>query len=627
MPYDRAHTTMSVFPLCPECHREYEDPANRRFHAESIACPDCGPRLFLEDGSGRRMEGDALARARLELSGGSIVAVRGIGGFLLAADAFQRDTLVRLRERKQRPHKPFAVMARSLEAARRYGIVEPPGETLLASAAAPILILDVKPEWRGSDRLPLDLLSPDAATLGIMLPTSPLHKLLFEPLAGDPCPPFDLLVMTSGNRRDEPTCISNAEARERLGRIADWFLLHDREINLRNDDSLCVIRHGGVQVWRRARGYAPDPILLRRPLSRCVLAIGAEIKNTVALGFEDRVVISPHVGDLETPEALDGMNRVAECLPAFLDQTPEVVAVDLHPDMHATRMGARISQTKGVPLIRVQHHHAHAVAALTEHGREAGLGLVFDGNGLGTDGTVWGAELLDVRADGFRRLASFEGVPLPGGDAAVRRPVRQLVARWVHAGVAVSDEWRERLCLREAEVAVWSEQTRRRLHAPFTHAAGRLFDAFSALLGFAPSEITYEGQPPIRLESAARRGARDEAPTLPFSVVERDDMLFVDWSPAFAMLADTAQVTGREIVLAMSLHEAVVRAALAMVEYGADRSPARVMAISGGVFMNRILNELLIPRLERKGMEVLIHRRSPPNDGCLSLGQAVIAGQ
>ncbi len=626
MPYDRGRTTLSAFPLCPVCRAEYENPRDRRFHAESMACPSCGPHLTLEDLQGVAMAGDPLRGARGELARGGIVGVRGIGGFLLAADAFDRAALQTLRARKRRPHKPFAVMAADMATVRRFCAVPPDAEALLASAEAPIVILDVLPEAARGGRLPLDLLTPDAPTLGVMLPTSPLHLLLLAPLAGDPVPAFELLVMTSGNRGGEPICLTNAEARERLGGIADLLLCHDREINLRADDSIAVIQRGAPQLWRRARGYAPNAILLARPLQRCVLAMGAELKNAVALGFEDRVVLSPHVGDLESPEALDGLERVARSLPLFLERRAEAVAVDLHPDMHATLLGRRLAAERGLPVVEVQHHHAHAAAALAEHGEQAGLALVMDGTGWGTDGTVWGAELLAVDPSGYRRLATFAPAQLPGGDAAVRRPARQVIARWVDAGVELTEERLRRLGVSAEEAAAWRQQCVQKLNAPLTHAAGRVFDAFSALLGIAPETVTYEGQSAIRLEAAARRATRRDVPHLPFSAVEKEGGLVISWREAFSLLADARLTAGREEEWAFAAHGAIADAAVFMVNYGLSRGAAGPVALSGGVFMNRILTDLVVPRLEAQGVRVLLHRRVPPNDGCIALGQAVVAG-
>ncbi|MCL4235050.1 MAG: carbamoyltransferase HypF, partial [Deltaproteobacteria bacterium] len=443
MPYDRVRTTMSAFGLCDDCAREYADPSDRRYHAESIACPVCGPRLRLVLPSGESPGGDPLRVVRAALAEGKIVAVRGIGGYLLAADARNPRALATLRERKRRPAKPLAIMARNLAVVRRSVRTTAAAEDLLRSATAPIVILPIRDE--ADTGLPWEMISPDTRNFGVMLPTSPLHAMLFEQLPGDATPPFDWLIMTSGNRRSEPICISNDEALERLRDIADLFLAHDREINLRSDDSLFASGEGGPQVWRRARGLAPGAIRLHRPLRRAVLAMGAELKNTIAVGFEDRVVSSPHVGDLETPEAIDALTRLTRELPAFLHREPEVVAVDLHPDMHATRIGEDRARELGIGVVRVQHHHAHAAGALAEHGLDAGLALVFDGTGYGADGHIWGAELLCVEPNGFARLATFAPVPLPGGDAAVVGAAGLVVGRAAMLGISIDDRARERL--------------------------------------------------------------------------------------------------------------------------------------------------------------------------------------
>jgi len=626
MPYDRERTTMDCFPLCADCRREYEDPGDRRFHAESIACQVCGPSLILERPEGGRVTGDPLVNARRALAGGEIVGVRGIGGFLLAADAFNRETLRELRRRKRRPHKPFAVMAADLRQLSRFCDVPPAAERLLLSPEAPIVILDVKPLARRDGLLPLHLITPDGDTLGAMLPTSPLHELLFRPVGGDPTPSCGIMIMTSGNRRGEPICLTNDEARERLKGVADLLLCHNREINLRNDDSLCVIRSDGPQVWRRGRGYAPHPVGIRRSLVRRVLAMGAELKNAIAVGYGDRVVLSPHVGDLDTPEAVEAMRQAAASLPRFLERDPEAVAVDLHPDMQCSRLGAAIARRNGLPLIEVQHHHAHGAACLAENGRERGLALTLDGTGLGSDGSIWGAELLEIDGPVFRRLASFAAAPLPGGDAAVMHPARQVVGRWAAAGMDLSPVWRRHLGVSEEQVTVWTQQCHKGVNAPLTHSAGRVFDAFSAVLGFAPATTTYDGQSAIRLESAARCSGAARTPELPVGARETENMLYVDWSDAFRMLADKGPDLEHRRDWALAVHRTVAKACLAMIDYGVSSSKCRSVAFSGGVFMNRILNDLLVPELESRGLEVLLHRQVPPNDGGIALGQSVIAG-
>ncbi len=618
-PYDRERTTMSSFPMCKKCRKEYENPEDRRFHAETIACPECGPSLTLEYSRGNTVNEQVIERARLELANGKIIAVRGIGGFLLAADAFNLQALETLRRRKNRPHKPFAVMAPSADTLRKYCILPPRAEDLLKSPEAPIVILDIKPETQTEGRLPLYLITPDAATIGAMLPNSPLQQLLFGPAGDSGDPAFELLVMTSGNRGGEPICITNSEARERLGDIADCLLLHNREINLRNDDSLCIIQRGHPQIWRRSRGYAPNPIHLRSKIRGTVIAMGSDMKNTITLAYDDCAVTSPHIGDLETPEALDSFESVANSLPQFLKREPRLVAVDMHPDMHSTILGRQIAGRTGLPVTEIQHHHAHAAACLEENCLDHGL--------CRTDGKIWGAELFHVDGSSVRRLSTFSGVPLPGGDVAVRYPARQLVARFINCGSRIPGEWIHRLGISEAELYAWTSQCREGINAPVTHAAGRLFDSFSVLLGLAPARITYEGQPAIRLESAARKFHGKAPPAFPFSQCEHDGILLIDWKPAFAMLSNMNVFRGRETEYAMAAHCSVRDAALKMAEYGLNMTHERTIALSGGVFMNRILNELLVPEITAMGIKVVTHEVTPPNDGCISFGQAVIAGR
>jgi hydrogenase maturation protein HypF len=355
--------------------------------------------------------------------------------------------------------------------------------------------------------------------------------------------------------------------------------------------------------------------------------MGSELKNTITVAYGIQAVISPHIGDLENLEAVKSLENVSECLPQFLQKRPEIVAVDMHPDMHCSILGKQIAATLNIPHIEVQHHHAHAMACLAENGMQEGLALVFDGMGLGPDGNIWGAELLEISGRNFRRLATFDPVPLPGGDTAVLNPVRQLVARWQEYGIEVDPEWLKHLSISEEQFLALKEQTKKRINSPMTHAAGRLFDSFSVLLGLAPKQTTYEGQTAIRLESAAKVCQENNLPHIPFSDKVTGSILSIDWKPAFSALADIHQIKDHETVLAMAVHHAVAAAAERMVEYGVSMTKQNVLALSGGVFMNGILNDLLIPRVQKRGIKVLIHQKTPPNDGCISLGQAVIAGQ
>jgi hydrogenase maturation protein HypF len=627
MPYDREQTTLSGFPLCPACRAEYEDVRDRRFHAESIACPACGPRLALLGPAGEPLPGPALAGARSALAAGEIVAVRGLGGFLLAVDARQTNAVARLRERKHRPDKPFALMARDVDVVARHLQLTDASEQLLTGPEAPIVILPLRPGGRDRAELPWAAISPDSDTLGVMLPTTPLQALLAEPAEDDGTPPFDLLVMTSGNRGGEPICTRVPEALERLAGIADRFLVHDREIALRCDDSIAVPGTTGPQIWRRARGLAPGGIRVDPPLRRCVLALGAELKNTIAVGARGEVVLSPHVGDLETPEALADLETVVRYFPEFLRLAPEVIAVDLHPDYHATRVGRALAERYGLPVVPVQHHHAHAAAALAEAGLSRALALAFDGTGLGTDVAIWGGELMAIDGPAYHRVGTFRPVPLPGGDAAVRHPVRQLVARLLDAAGEVPAAWRERLGVTPEQIDVWALQCRRHLASPPTHAVGRLFDAVSVLLGAAPETVTYEGQAAVRLEALATRAGR--APSdleVPWTSRVTDDRLAVDFAPFFLRLASDPPTAHTAGAWAYAFHAAVAAAAEALARHGRDMTGQETVLLTGGVFMNRLLAPLVRERLEAAGFSVREHARVPPNDGGVAFGQAVVAG-
>lgn len=606
MPYDRERTTLRHFPLCEECMAEYTDTQGRRFHAESTACPRCGPALSRP-----------IAEVRRVIAEGEIVAVRGIGGFLLAVDAFNEESILRLRQRKERPHKPLAVMARDISTVKKFCIVSKEAEDLLSSVEAPIVILDIHEDAAGD--FPLHALSPDTRTLGVMLPYSPLHHLLFSPLESDPTPPFEMLVMTSGNRRSEPICITNEEAAERLGGIADSFLTHNREITLRADDSLVVLQGSIPQIWRRARGYAPRSLHLGSPVSCTTLAMGAEQKNAMALGSGSDIVLSPHIGDLETPEAIAGLEQAMRAFPEFLRKKPERVAVDLHPDMHSSILGRKFAEKAGIPCVTVQHHYAHGLACMAEHGLEESLALVFDGLGLGTDGTIWGAELLHCTRPGFTRLATFEGVPLPGGDAGVLDPRRQLFAR-----IPLSDKWKKELHITEEEADVWAAQISRSINCPVTHAAGRVFDAVSVLLGSAPERVTYDGQSAIRLEALAGRCSSSERPKLRAGGSEVNGMMVIEWGSIFRIMSEREDLKERAAGYALAFHEAVSDAAFRMIEYGMARTSVRNVCISGGVFMNRILMKLLSEGLTSAEIDYYIQSAVPPNDGGIAVGQAYV---
>lgn len=627
MPYDRCRTTLSSFSLCEDCLKEYTNPSNRRFHAESIACPKCGPTLSLHDQDGIKMNvGDCVSEFKKLIRNGRIVAVRGIGGFLIAADAKNSDAIKLLRERKKRPHKPFALMARDIEIIRKYCEISVREESLLKSSSAPIVIL--KRGNRPLDNISIELISPDTDTIGFMLPYSPLHELLFDDDIG-------LLIMTSANKSGEPICISNDEAFTCLKGIVDAYLCHDREINLRNDDSICVIHYGKSQVWRRGRGFAPDAIYLNHRTSKTILAMGAELKNTIALAFDNEVVLSPHIGDLETIEANESLTHLSKALPEFYRKDIQMIVRDLHPDMHSSIIGSKIAEEKGIPIIKVQHHHAHAVSCMAEHGLDEAIAVVFDGTGLGTDGNVWGAEALYVNKDRFERMATFNPVRLPGSDAAVYQPIRQLFARYIDAGVETSKELCDCLGVTDEERKIWKMQCLKGLNSPLSHAAGRLFDSISVMLGICDS-ITYEGQGAIRLESEALRFLPDgtePSGLIKYAMILKDSLLSIDWSETFRnfspdrlikLYADKNYLSLRK-QYAYEFHSVLVCAVSDMVSHAVSLKGIKPIVLSGGVFMNRLLTSLVIDRLSEMGFNVFINEKVPPNDGGISFGQAVIA--
>ena len=657
MPYDRERTTLASFPLCSKCRKEYESAGERRFHAESIACPDCGPHLEFRDADGAIISDDAhesLKLVRAKIADGAVVAVRGIGGYLLVCDAVKGDVAAKLRERKKRSAKPFAVMFRNPETVFDYCHFKADAVKLLFSQAAPIVVLPMREEvWDHN------LIVPDGDTVGAMIPYSPLHKLLFEPLKGDDIAPFEALIMTSGNRGGEPICIDNNEAVEQLSGIADFFLTHNREINLRNDDSLAAFQLGKPQVWRRARGFSPQaiPLVKREDISDAVrraasvldssvktraishkqhtetlvvMAFGADLKNSIAIAYDNEVVVSQHLGDLENPVALKGMEEVVEYLPKFLNKTPEFIAVDMHPDMQCTRIGKELAESLDVPLFEVQHHHAHAAACMTEHFLDKAIALVFDGTGLGADGDIWGSEAFFVD-DGydFCRIATFAPSRLPGGDAAVHQPARQLVARLYEAGVDISDSLLTRLNISQEEVAVWIAQVKKGVNAHKSHAAGRLFDAVSTMLGAAPAVLTYEGQAPIALEGVANLAKERNAELFSFEERENNGLLEIDWSPAFRDKIDFyskhEKINNQHMAEdAYAFHRSVANAAIRMIETVRDVHNCDDIVLSGGVFMNCLLTSIIAESLEKMKLNLYIHQNIPPNDGGISFGQAAI---
>lgn len=624
LPYDRAMTSMAVFPLCPACQREYTSPADRRFHAEPNACPVCGPRLALVDAQGRPLATggeDAIAATLALLRAGRIVAIKGLGGFHLACDARNAATVARLRERKQREAKPLAVMTANAASARAWVVIDAGEEALLRAPERPIVLLQRHHDTE--DTLPG--IAPGLHTLGVMLPCTPIQFLLFHEAAGRPAGTAWLrdaqdllLVMTSANPGGEPLVKDNTEALQRLQGIADAWLLHEREIVARCDDSLLRASAGGTpQFIRRARGWTPRPIALAQG-GPSVLATGGWLKNTVCITRGDEAFLSPHVGSLDNAATCEALVEMTEHLCGVLDVQPQAVAHDLHPDFFGTRHALALAAARGLPAFAVQHHHAHIAAVVAEH-RVTGalLGLALDGLGLGSDGGAWGGELLRVDTAGFERLGHLAPLRLPGGDAAAREPWR--VAAAVLHGLGRGDEIEARYGHRRGAAAV-RQMLDRGLRCPPTTSAGRCFDAAAALLGVAETSA-FEGQAPMRLEALAARtvlpaGAGD-------GLVRLTADGGLDPMPLLERLADERHAAAGAALFHHALADGLAR----WVGQAAARTGLDSVALGGGCFLNALLTELLVPRLSALGLRVLQARKAPPNDGGLALGQAWVALQ
>jgi hydrogenase maturation protein HypF len=611
IPYDRPRTSMSVFPMCEKCRSEYVDPRNRRFHAQPNACPDCGPHLEIWNTQGHRVETlDPIGAAIECLRSGEIVAVKGLGGFHLAVDATNPGAVERLRQRKRRVEKPFAVMVPNLEAARRFCHVNAAMERLLSSRQRPIVLL---PRKKAAAIAPI--VAPNQIDLGIFLPYTPLHHLLFS--FGD----FSALVMTSGNLSEEPIAIDNREAVERLGGIADSFLVHNREILLRCDDS--VVRHsaGTVRYMRRSRGYVPSPVRLHKETPQ-ILAVGGELKNTICFTRGNLAFLSQHIGDLENVESFDFFRDTIAQFSKILEVEPEIVAYDLHPDYLSTKWAL---QQKDARLVGVQHHHAHVAACMAENrvdGRV--IGLVLDGSGYGADGHIWGGEGLLADYASFERVAHFAYAPLPGGAAAIREPWRMAVSYlaqvfgqdFLRLGIPFVrqlDQGKAELMLRIMAQDV---------NCPLTSSCGRLFDAVAALIGVR-QKVAYEAQAAVELESAAQHSI--DSSGYPFAIRRYDGPWQIDTSPLFrAIVEDLRRDTPIETI-SRRFHNGLVQTLARLASLLRDEYSINRVCLSGGTFNNVLVFESLIRKLELAGFEVFTHCKVPAGDGGLSLGQALAA--
>lgn len=630
LPYDRPQTTMAAFELCPECRSEYEDPDDRRFHAQPNACPKCGPQLefqWLHEPTHlarnfasieASIHADhALHQAQQLLADGGIVAVKGIGGFHLACDATDDHAVDRLRQAKARGDKPFAIMVRDLDSIFQVAHADADEIALLTSRERPIVLLKKR-----ADSPLSKLVAPGNPLIGVMLPYTPLHYLLFAPEPGNlEVPPW--LVMTSANHSGQPIVTDNEVAIEQLADLADALLMHNRPIHIACDDSVVRVFEGHPVPLRRSRGYAPLPIHLPHVV-RPTLAVGGEIKNTFCLGNEQHAFMSQHIGDMETLEIQQSLERAVAHMQKLFHIKPEVVACDLHPGYRSTRWAeAWVNRQHNTPrLVRVQHHHAHIAALMAEHGLSGDkpvIGICFDGTGYGTDGAIWGGEVLIANYANFERFSHLDYVPLPGGDSAVHKPYRMALAALYAAGI----EWDPSLppvqTATDVERAVLLHQLRTGMHCVPTSSMGRLFDVVAALCGVC-QVATYEAQAAIELEAAVRGDVDGYA----FALPARPGNSF-SAAPVLQAIVHDLLSGVPAAVIASRFHNAVADLILHLCEIARDQTGLNQVALSGGVFQNFTLLQRTCERLHTANFEILTHRAVPPNDGGLALGQLMVA--
>ncbi len=613
VPYDRPRTTMRDFRMCSLCQEEYDNPFDRRFHAQPNACLVCGPSLELADAEGNIIPAeDTIARAARLLREGNILAIRGLGGFLLACDATNEKVVNILRERKKRPSKPLAIMLSNLDEVTKHCSASLEEKRLLASPQSPIVLLKWKPTSSVSSAV-----APGLKYLGVMLPYTPLHHILLRE-TGLP------LVMTSGNLSEEPIARDNDEAIRRLHGIADYFLLHNRDIYSRYDDSVTLVEVGKPRILRRARGYAPYPVHL--PFwSKLVLGCGAEEKNTFCLTKDDHAFLSQHIGDMENWETLEHFESTIALYQRLFRIEPEIIACDMHPDYLSTRWAKELSQQKGLPLVPVQHHHAHIVSCMVDNEvQEPVIGVSFDGTGYGIDGRIWGGEFMVADYRGFQRKGHLEYLPLPGGAAAIKKPYRTAIG-YLYALLGEEVLRQELPCLSSVnglELDLIRQQIDRGVNAPLTSSCGRLFDAVSALLGVR-GQIDYEAQAAIELEMAACDGHEDGA--YPFSVDVAGGIRVIRLRELFSAIVSDL-LRGIEVpTIASRFHNTVAQMIGQVCSRIAEETGISRVALSGGVFQNRLLMNKVIAALEAAGIKTIAHSQVPCNDGGISLGQAVIA--
>jgi len=613
IPYDRPQTTMAGFAMCPDCLREYENPQDRRFHAQPIACPKCGPQVWLEVPAGTKesAKDQAVIQAQKMLSEGKILAIKGLGGFHLACDATNPAAVDQLRKRKKRSEKPFALMAFDLETIQKYAVISEQGLKLLTSPQAPIVLLPVKPAARKF----AESVAPGQKSLGFMLPYTPLHLLLLEPGTDAP----EVLVMTSGNMSEEPIVHEDQSAREKLGAVADGFLLHDRPIHRRIDDSVFALVEDQPYPVRRARGYAPNPIRVTETLPQ-ILATGPHMKNTFCLTRDRYAFVSHYIGEMENWETYQDYLRAIQHYEALFRIHPIAIGYDLHPDYLSTRYALERANREHLPLYPVQHHHAHLAAGMIENGLsldQTVAGFIYDGTGFGTDGTIWGGEVLIGNCKDFSRHLHLKPVPLPGNEVSIRKPARMALSMLWANNLPWDPNLPSVQALSLVEQNALRNQLEKNINAPLTSSMGRLFDAVAALIGLRQS-INYEAQAAIELEALADDRQLGYYPW----EVEGDQIIV---KPTLsAILTDLSSgVCTAEI--SAKFHQTLAQMTSEIASQIHKTTGIRQFVLSGGVWQNRFLLERTLTLLRDSGFEALIHHQLPPNDGCIAFGQAMIA--
>jgi hydrogenase maturation protein HypF len=617
IPYDRQRTTMREFKMCPDCQAEYNNPLDRRFHAQPNACPVCGPGLELLDAGGNKVNSTDPVKTTAELiRAGKIIAIKGLGGFLLACDATRDTTVQRLRDRKKRPSKPLAVMVSDINEAHQHGEISTEEEKLLTSSPCPIVLL-----WGKAGSTVCASVAPNIKYLGMMLPYTPLHHLLLNEIKLP-------LVMTSGNISEEPIAKDNEEALSRLSGIADYFLVHNRDIYACYDDSVTFVELGKPQIIRRARGYAPFPIKL--PFSsKQILACGADEKNTFCLTRDNYAFISQHIGDLENPEALEHLENTRIIYEKLFRIKPEIITCDLHPDYFSTKYARELAEKLGnINVVLVQHHHAHIVSCMAENNvQNPVIGVALDGTGYGTDGNIWGGEFMVADYHGFTRMGHLEYLPLPGGELAIKRPYRIAIGYLAtlpgenagYSGLRLLNN------LAEVEANTIKRQVQNKINTPLTSSMGRLFDAVSAVIGIR-GVIDYEAQAAIELETAAYEyidSTGDQK--YPFAIEGESGVFQIKLKNLFsAIIADLSAKVATGTISA-KFHNSVASMVGETCLLIKEKTKIEQVALSGGVFQNRLLLKKVVKLLESRDFQVLTHRQVPCNDGGISLGQAVIA--